>query len=141
MNSSIVRRGNHFIRLEGEWCLIDGPWFNYLEGFYRYSSTPIFISVVDPHPRYYKFEDFDFPSHTNIRCMEWEPRRWYPEYIYPPIIFKDRWNEWMNGRIKTGYVLLPDGKLPAFMGMEVPEDADDWWWDSAWWWERGMVNK
>jgi len=149
VENSIVRRGNHFIRLEGEWCLIDGPWFEYLKRLSRGCFSPVRTEVVDPHPRWYNFRDFnlEFGVCINPHYLDWEQRRWYPSHVNPfankrwasfrELWLHDRWQKWMGNRVKMGFVLLPFGRLPEFIDMEIPDDADGHWWWDAWDYERG----
>ena len=148
MNRSVVRRGNHFIRLENEWCLIDGPWFSYLERLSNGSSMPVrlpYFGASDVIVREMTADEmYEHLSSSNIQEVEWMPKRWYPGFVNPwrfrreidpepPML--NRWNAWMAGRIKTGYILLPDGRLPEFLAApDTKGDEDAYWWHDAWEW-------
>ena len=142
MTASIVRRGNHFIRLEGEWCLIDGPWFEYLRRLSNGSSMPVRLSYCDKWEPVWSIAD-EPPHMGDIKEVEWLPKRWYPAHINPwrfgvlpghhPL--RDKWNEWMAGRIRKGYVLMPDGELPPFLNRPMPNEPHTRsWWADAWNW-------
>ena len=142
MEQSIVRNGNHFICLEGEWCLIDGPWFDYLEWLSRGGSIPVRLHYHEHGEVQLPTESMELVMST-MKEVEWEPRMWYPAFVNPwrfaalpglhPL--RDRWNEWMARRRRRGYVLLPDGKLPPFLNRSMPEEPKTrgWWYD-AWSW-------
>jgi hypothetical protein len=147
MDQSVVRRGNHFIRLEGEWCLIDGPWFDYLSRLSYGGSMPVRFDCLDLPSTYGKLEDV--PVWRDFRYIEWLPKIWHPGFRNPwngktwltaqEMSLRDRWNSWIFGRRRIGYVLLPNGELPAFLSMEVPDGADrNWWWEALDL-ERGLI--
>lgn len=143
MNGSIVRRGNHFIRLENEWCLIDGPWFDSLERLSRGGSIPIHLPYSD-HMEMDLVWDSDEAPRCSYKEVEWLPKAWYPAYHNPwkamvwarweELYLQDRWNKWIAGRRRRGYMLLPDGELPEFLNRQAPKDADRDWWYDAWNW-------
>lgn len=59
--------------------------------------------------------------------VEWEPMMWHPGILVHPkmvrIVRRDKWNEVLTKRKRVGYVMLPDGKLPAlFSRQEFPKD-------------------
>ena len=148
--TSIVRRGNHFIRLENEWCLIDGPWFDYLERLSNGSSVPVRLAYFGESPcifvdRMTADEMYEHISTSNIQEVEWLPKQWHPGVIDPwkgkawatarELYLHDRWHEWLVRRTRTGYTLLPDGKLPEFLAAPVLQgDEDAYWWYDAWDW-------
>jgi len=149
MNRSVVRRGNHFIRLENEWCLIDGPWFHYLERLSNGSSMPVCLAYFGAPDVTFKEmtgeEMYEHVSPSNLREVEWMPKRWRPGFIDPwygktwasarELYLHDRWREWLFGRTKIGYTLLPDGRLPEFLAApDTKGDEDAYWWYDAWEW-------
>jgi len=70
MNSSIIRDGNHFIRIDDVWVLIDGPWFDRLEAIYQRTS---FKCVVWSALVSIKADWHDEPSlESIIRNFTWE---------------------------------------------------------------------
>ena len=129
-NPSIIRRGNHFVWIDGKWALIDGPWFKRLEAlrgdswipvriYYPTPSEPIALDCfLNGPPTQYRSEE-----------VEWEPMMWHPGIlVHPKMVWRagyDKWNEVLTKRKRVGYVMLPDGKLPAlFSRLEFPKDAE-----------------
>lgn len=139
---SIVRRGNHFIHLDGcGWVLIDGPWYKQLEGYIdrpymiMHSLKPVSIAMIDPSEPY--------PDTIETKEVTWERVKWHSgfglhfyctynsivvEYKGHLIGFKgvrieERWQKCLSHRLRLGWRMLPDGKLPAYLcQMELEED-------------------
>lgn len=114
MEETIIRNGNHFIRLENGWNLIDGPWFEYL------SKTEGHKIVL---PKWHILSDLmisynDFPKSFDSELIEWERTRWHPgvwidrKRLSPWV--KLRYEELLHTRTRTGF-RMADGKLPAFL--------------------------
>jgi len=129
---SIVRRGNHFIHLDGcGWVLIDGPWYERLMGYKNkpyvliYSLQPVLAATIE--------ESEPYPDVVDTREVTWERVRWHPGWCVfenPPLslIISDwmqyKWREFLGSRRKFGWRMLPDGVLPAYLCQ--PELAEDW---------------
>jgi len=130
-NPSIIRRGNHFVWIDGKWALIDGPWFKRLEAFRGDSWMPIRIHYPAPLEPIALECFLNGPYKWQAEEVEWEPMMWHPGVLMSPYAVRlpafnsARWNEVLTKRKRVGYVTLPDGKLPAlFSRLEFPEDED-----------------
>lgn len=86
MNSHIVRRGNHFIRIGHQvrpgfaWMLIDGPWFDYLNIMSKRQDNAQFISVahyVPSEPTWHTPDtlpvSIDVPEAIVWKKIAWSP--------------------------------------------------------------------
>ena len=104
MNGSIVRRGNHFIRLENEWCLIGGPWFDCLATLSNGGSAVVRLDYFEIPPIMWTKLNDDFEMRP-FKYVEWLPKVWHPGFRNPwygkrwataqELYLKDRWNNWM----------------------------------------------
>lgn len=125
---SIIRRGNHFIRLDGcGWVLIDGPWYRQLEEHRNphvlmYSLKPLSVAMIE--------ESESYPDIVQTREVTWERLRWLPSHSgnvwknFVGVCLFDRWQRLLHNRLKFGWRMLPDGVLPAYLCQ--PELAEDW---------------
>lgn len=142
-NPSIVRRGNHFIRMGGEiikdgWVLIDGPWFSLLEAVRGESWMPVRLdkAAVDLHS--FMCEFTDMPIWRPLEFIEWEPMMWHPGILLHPKMVGRMdfgWNKVLTLRKRVGYFMRPDARLPAFLN--YPEWIEDEWYVDA---MMGMGN-
>jgi hypothetical protein len=129
IHQSIIRNGNHFIRLDYQgpltcgmgWVLIDGPWYEIFKN-YKYD-----------HFRVLKYQSFDrrdrLPRRIEYEELIWEKVWWHPgTIVHPrnlPWHLQRKWSEVLNGRKRQGWRLLPDGRLPAFFNR--PDWIEDEW--------------
>lgn len=122
---SIVRRGNHFIYLDGAgWVLIDGPWFDRLEKS-RVEFHLISVLAFEP----ISFTATGSPETGPPPPNEWERTAWHPGgmSLHPDLgCLAWRWNQVLAERRKAGYRIWPDGKLPCYFNRL--EFVDDPWW-------------
>ena len=102
MKDSIVRDGNHFIRIDGKWCLIDGDWFNILMNADR--STFI-VANIQPECVYSIAEAY--PIYSEIKTNVWTRHKWACFLHYNHHLP----NSFYEHRVKTGF-MFEDGKLP-----------------------------
>lgn len=111
IDGSIVRRGNHFLRMECGWVLIDGPWFRLLDGF---DYDTVYIPYIPPLEPLVLTGDYNLPESAMVELQEltWQRVRWHPGYsshlkrfiAYP----------YLHSRTKYGFKVYPDGRLPCF---------------------------
>lgn len=133
-NPSIIRRGNHFIRMGGEiikdgWVLIDGPWFSLLEKIRGSSWVPVRLDkpILD-----IVWEDTYKLNIRPLEFIEWEPMMWHPGILlHPKMVGRVdfRWNRVLTFRKRVGYFMRPDARLPAFLN--YPEWIEDEWYVDA----------
>lgn len=121
----MIRNGNHFILLEGQWCLIGGPWFEYLEKIRDGHWSP--IRLAKPWSMPVEIFHGKIPVDRLFEEVEWEARAWCPGWLtgrqVAPSVY-ERWLAWQGDRIRIGYVMLPDGRLPPLINMDkLPEDV------------------
>lgn len=123
---SIVRRGNHFVRLPGDywngkpvgWILIDGPWFDYLTKLGNGYHTVMLPKVRDWAECAICTDSL--PVMLPREEIEWEQIRWHPGTSIHPDALNDRWLAWrwrevLAKRKRWGWRLSPDGQLPAYL--------------------------
>jgi hypothetical protein len=121
----MIRNGNHFIYMGGgEWCLIDGPWFDYLESF-QHTHLPIHLERAPGMPLRLVGDDARPPIISSEKIC-WEPRRWHPGYhsVLGEPRLQLRWLDYQKERTRIGYMLLPDGKVPPFIDGDLPADEE-----------------
>ena len=121
----MIRNGNHFVRFGLEWCLIDGPWFDYLESFRQNGHWLISLPKIDMSLEYVK--DPSPPSTYQDECVEWMPRMWHPGYMklegfWHYAHLNDKLEAFQKQRVRVGYMLWPTGRLPPYLHLpELPE--------------------
>jgi hypothetical protein len=131
----MIRRGNHFIKLPGEywngepvgWVLIDGPWFDRLtrlgKGYHTVRLPQAFswseCAIYNPSPIIAMPEE-----------IEWEQISWHPGTSIHPNTLNNQWlaYRWtwvLAKRKRQGWRISPDGQLPAYLNHIQPID-DPW---------------
>lgn len=127
----MIRSGNHFIRVDFKWLLIDGPWFKTLERLSNHcrhdrvripAPLPLSLYMIDPPP-----ETVYIPA----KYLEWQRTSWdwrilgYIEYPSREAImawagrFGHRpkyfaYNELCMKRYRVAWKTT-DGRLPAHL--------------------------
>ena len=133
---SIIRRGNHFIKVPGEywngspvgWVLIDGPWFNHLSWLGRGCHTVKLPQAFNwSECSIYGDIELTMPMQEGI---EWEQIRWHPGTSIHPNTLNDqwlayKWTQVLAKRKRRGWRISPDGRLPAYLNHIQPVD-DPW---------------
>lgn len=123
-NPSIVRRGNHFIQIDGKWALIDGPWFRYLESF---QLNHVILDYAPPPAMVWDMQGI--PYFERRDCVMWERIMWHPgHHLHPQMVGRmdERWNDVQWKRVRGAYIMLPDGGLPAFLNHREWIGDEDW---------------
>lgn len=116
---SIVRDGNHFIFLDDTgWVLIDGPWFRSLP---QDRTWYVFWPPTEPFAA-----RTDIPE-INYKIIEWERVRWTGNFSVTLPVNSYYWQLYEGVvekyRIKIGWRVKPDGRLPILMNAV---DWEDW---------------
>lgn len=122
-NQSIVRRGNHFIRIDDKWVLIDGPWFDQLSGY-----GERFVELVCPVTHLASMEETCDPGVVTYHytTITWKRVSWvngvYLDWdrLYTSSFVRARL---MMRRYHYGFMVYPDGRLPAYLNR--PDEIDD----------------
>ncbi len=106
---SIVRDGNHFLRADGIWFLIDGPWYDKLMNVEKYV-----IRTYDwPMPHY----SLTPPETITVlpRTVTWQRGRWHPGGFRSSLwdySLEQKWEKWNRSRVRIGF-RMADGHLPS----------------------------
>jgi hypothetical protein len=128
IHQSIVRRGNHFIRWDKKWILIDGPWKDWLD---RQGYVTVIAAFIPPIPCYPYTEPDPYVEYSQL---EWQQVRWHPGTIALDIRkvsveLEEKWREWNSKRCRTGW-MIKGGALPCYPNRAAPywdENTQDWW--------------
>lgn len=118
--------------------LIDGPWFDFLN---------CIGSVVVEMPVVHLMEDFvdaqsvkSAPAISQLEVVRWGMVRWSPEcalyksdarrsHSFTSNYSFEKWRAMLNNRTKTGWYVMPDGRLPLSLNLVDGRGLDDvdWW--------------
>lgn len=132
---TIVRRGNHFIRIEGLWVLIDGPWYDYLCSFSHSGKMRDHIRLPKPKKPTFDPMDGSLPVDLGLDTLEWYSMQLYlddVEFAHHALRIcslkaKAKVREMFNRRIKIGWY-ISKGPLPCYLH-QVEFEPEDWWSD------------
>jgi len=141
IHQSVVRQGNHFIRLPhfhwkcSGWILIDGPWWHYLNQSWR-GRDLIELTHWQPPPCFaYNLEDL--PKAIEYDEIIWQRIPYHPGTFISTVLMRDKglfdlaekWSRYQKMRTRFGYRLYPLGGLPAYLHhtefIENEYDHDD----------------
>ena len=115
MKDSIVRDGNHFIRMDAQWTLIDGEWFDMLKNV----NQRTWITAKPPEIHFSSLQDGDLPKSFEMETQRWEQIRWSNGHPYGRKFlyrYVSRLGYWMmdyllGKRVHIGFI-CDGGKLP-----------------------------
>jgi hypothetical protein len=149
-HDSFIRRGNHFICMfnhasgdEWNWVLIDGPWYDYLTGLSGHGKRWRVDLIVPKMPNLSVRSIGSPPRFFDVETITWEAIRWHPGSLVSraraeelmikkghtwlrALTIARKWEDLLRRRTRTGWRLLPDGKLPAYLNKPGYEEEMAW---------------
>lgn len=115
----MIRNGNHFVFMDGKgWVLIQGDWHDYLEmisaGAWLCKLSALGEEFLNASVR--PIRSYDTPKYVEVTDIVWEKVVWHPGRFTPTQSWKSDFyykeQEWDRQRIRYGWRVLPDGKVP-----------------------------